>query len=353
MRGKTVLILLLAAAGLTPQTARATIVPDIDISKLTEGASLIVVGEVTSAIAEETGDFEIEGQLRKARRLAGVLRVDRVIKGKADTEVSFRSYMPLDEFSGFATVQASHFGMFFFRSTADGLGFVSPHYPSILAAREDCPTSGREIERVVAEIGCILKSPVATRRDLVTAIEYLSTVPAANAIPILKAAVGELPSPLDVLAASVLLQHNDVSMLPLVEQSLQKSSKLIVQAEGSRWEFVLSDALTDIRDNAAVPALSRLMKSSDPQTRRDAAGALRNIGTEAIIPPLSMALYDDDWEVRWKAVMGLAGVARPDEDDESWYPSHSAFKQNEQHYLDHWREWVKKKGIELKTTDKL
>jgi HEAT repeat protein len=95
------------------------------------------------------------------------------------------------------------------------------------------------------------------------------------------------------------------------------------------------------------------MSSADEQTRRDAAGALRKIGTEAVIAPLSKALYDEDWEVRWMAVMGLAGVAGPDEDDESWYPSHSAFKENEQHYLDHWREWVKKKGIELKRIDKL
>ena len=48
-----------------------------------------------------------------------------------------------------------------------------------------------------------------------------------------------------------------------------------------------------------------------------------------------------------------AGVSGPDEDDEAWYPSHPEFKNNEQHYLDHWREWARKKGIELKIKDKL
>src|SRR5262249_44564179 len=153
----------------------------------------------------------------------------------------------------------------------------------------------------------------------------------------------DLPSPLNVVAAYVLLHHNDVSMLPLVEKSLEKSSKLFVQVEGGSSEFNLSAALTYIKDAAAIPSMCRLIKATDAQTRRDAAGALRQIGTEAIITPLSQALYDDDWEVRWIAVMGLASVVGPDEDDESWYPSHDAFKQNEQLYLEHWREWVKKK----------
>lgn len=354
MSGKRiVLILLMAVVCLTPQTARATLIPAISISKLTAEASLIVVGEVTSVYEVENGAFEFEGQLRKARRMLGVLRVDRVIKGNADTEVSFTFFMP-DEFLGYASVQADQFGMFFFRETAEGVVFVSAYHPLILAAREGCATRGRDLERVVAEIDCIIKSPVATNRDLLIAIQYFRTVPAANAIPPLKAAARELASPLNVLASYILLHHNDVSMLPLLEKSLQKSSKLFVQAEGGSWEFNLSAALTYIKDEAAIPALGRLIRSSDAQTRRDAAGALRGIGTEAIIAPLSKALYDDDWEVRWMAVMGLASVAGADEeDDQSWYPSHQAFKENEQRYLDHWREWVKEKGFELKITDRL
>src|SRR4030095_1591844 len=123
--------------------------------------------------------------------------------------------------------------------------------------------------------------------ELVTAIQYLRTVPAVNAIPALKAASPTLPSPLDVLAGYILLHHNDLSLLPLVEKSLLESSKLAVQAEGSGWEFVLSGALTYIKDPAGITPLSRLVSSTDAQTRRDAAGALRNIGTEAVIAPLS------------------------------------------------------------------
>jgi hypothetical protein len=355
MRGKRIVsIALMAVACLAQQTVRAMPVPAISISKLTDGATLIAVGEVTSVSEEENATFELEGQVRRARRMLGSLRVDKIIKGNADKEVSFRFFIP-EEFLGYANVQASQFGMFFLRETPEGLVFVSPFYPSILALREGCTAKGRDLERVVAEIDCILKSPAATNRDLLTTIQYFRTVPPANAIPPLRAAARKLRSPFNVLASYILVQHNDVSMLPLLEESLQKSSKLLVQDEDGSSEFNLSVALTYIKDEGAIPALSRLIVSSDVQTRRDAAGALRHIGTEAIIAPLSPALYDDDWEVRWMAVMGLAGITGDDdeEDDQSWYPSHQAFKENEQHYLDHWREWVKKKGFELKKKDKL
>ena len=131
------------------------------------------------------------------------------------------------------TVKVNDFGMFFLRDKGERLESVSAYYPSILAARDGCRSRGGAIERVVAEIECILKSPITTRRDLVTAIQYLRTVPAVNAIPALKAASPTLPSPIDVLAGYILLHHNDLSLLPLVEKSLQESSKLAVQAEGS------------------------------------------------------------------------------------------------------------------------
>ena len=352
MRGKRIVsIALMAVACLAQQPARAMPVPVISISKLTEGATLIVVGEVTSVSEEENGTFELEGQTRRARRMLGALRVDKAIKGKADKEVSFRFFIP-EEFLGYANVQAGQFGMYFFRETPEGLVFVSSYYPSILAMREGCATAGRDLDGVVSEIDCILKSPAATNRDLLTTIQYFRTVPPAMAIPPLRAAARKLPSPFNVLASYILVHHNDVSMLPLLEESLQKSSKLLVQVEDGSSEFNLSGALAFIKDEAAIPALSRLIISSDVQTRRDAAGAFRHISSEAIIAPLSKLLYDEDWEVRWIAVMGLASVAG-DDDDESWYPSHQAFRENEQHYLDHWRQWVKKKGFELKRTDKL
>jgi hypothetical protein len=123
MRGKqTVLILLLSVVCLLPQSARATIAPSIDISKLTEEAGLIVVGEVISVQEEENGSFEIGGELRKAVRMLAVLRVTRVIKGKAGKEVAVRFYKT-DDFLGYASVQADQFGMFFLRGAAEALTF--------------------------------------------------------------------------------------------------------------------------------------------------------------------------------------------------------------------------------------
>jgi len=181
-----------------------------------------------------------------------------------------------------------------------------------------------------------------TIREQVATIWALRSVQTVEASSVLRRAARELPSPLNLLAANVLLSRSDISALPLIEQALQRSPTLVVQDEGYMSEINLGMTLGDIRDAAAIPALTRLIENPGVAVRRGAAQALRNIGTEAAIEPLSKALYDDDWEVRWLAVMGLAGIAGPDEDGaNSWYPAYDEFRQNEERYLNHWREWVR------------
>lgn len=87
------------------------------------------------------------------------------------------------------------------------------------------------------------------------------------------------------------------------------------------------------------------MNASDTGTRRGAAQALRNIGTQDAVKPLVQGLYDSDWEVRWLSTMGLAGIVGPDEDGNSWYPASDGFKEDEQLYLDHWRTWASNQGL--------
>jgi len=156
---------------------------------------------------------------------------------------------------------------------------------------------------------------------------------------VLRHAADKLFSPLNVLAASALISHNDISVLPLFEEAARRSSILEVKDNNYSLSLNLGVALEEVRDQAAIPSLTRLMEASDAGTRRGAAQALRNIGTEAAIKPLAKGLYDVDWEVRWLSVMGLAGI----EQKTSWYPAYDNFKQNEQLYLDHWRAWVRQR----------
>jgi len=310
----------------------------LDVPSLTREAGLIVVGQATSVREEERGNYEIRGQMMPARRMVVELRVDRVMKGEAGATVAFR-FFSTDQFVGYKEVVASQFGMFFLRPASESILLASPYYPSIVAAQEVCATEGDDLARVTAELACVLHSTAMTIRGRAEAISALATVKTAKADSALKRAAQELPEPLSLLAASVMLSRNDISMLPLLEETLQHSSKLVVQDVGYSTQWNAALALEGIKDKAAIPALARLLESQEVETRRGAAQALRHIGTEAALEPLSKALYDGDWEVRWKAVMGLAGIVGAD----SWYPAYDSFKQDEQRYLNHWREWAQQR----------
>lgn len=334
----SVLIPLIMLSLSLTQGARAgsTITPSLDIPALTRDASIIAVGEVISIREADRGDYEIRGQLMPARRMGATFRTDRVLKGEASSELSFSFLLP-DLPAGYRGIAANEFGMFFFRATSEGLILASPYYPSLVATRETCPAKKTtDLDRVIAELGCVLKASSTTIRERAEAIQGINGIRTEGASTILRLAAQDQASPINVLAASLLLTRNDISALPIVERALQTSPMLVVQDKGYRMEMNLGHAIRDIKAQEAIPALTRLVESSDAEIRRGAANALRNTGTEAAIEPLTKALYDEDWEVRWVAVMGLAGITGQDR----WYPAHDEFKRNEQLYLEHWKSWA-------------
>jgi HEAT repeat protein len=60
-----------------------------------------------------------------------------------------------------------------------------------------------------------------------------------------------------------------------------------------------------------VEELSRKLRSSDAEERREAAVDLGRSGREAV-PFLLVAMGDSDWRVRKTAVEALVGLADPD-----------------------------------------
>jgi hypothetical protein len=46
----------------------------------------------------------------------------------------------------------------------------------------------------------------------------------------------------------------------------------------------------------------------------------------------------EEWQVRWISTLGLAEIVGHEKREKSWGPSRDTFKQDEQLYLEHWRE---------------
>lgn len=71
-----------------------------------------------------------------------------------------------------------------------------------------------------------------------------------------------------------------------------------------------------------------------------AASALSHMEEGKAIPTLAHALNDTDQNVRYRAVMGLSGITL----NRKWGPAYAQFKENEQKYLDFWKQWWETEG---------
>jgi hypothetical protein len=307
----------------------------VDLPTLTREADLIVIGRAASVqeLAAPSG-----------HRWSVMITVNRAVKGKADGLLTVNLDDP--ENACYTHIpQVDEFGMCFLRRTDQGYSFLSIDSPFIVASDSGCLASGDDLSRVAAELSCVISSPGAATHDVLHALDGLRSIKTPSGTDSLRRATKELDYPLDVVAALYLLSRDDISGLPLVERALQYSPILEIQDYPIHSEFATANFLMSIHDRRAIPALTRLMSSPDAETRRGAANALRNTESANAVEPLVKALYDADSEVRWMAVMGLAGIAGPDSDGKSWYPARDEFQCNEDLYLQHWREWAGNQAV--------
>jgi HEAT repeat protein len=191
-------------------------------------------------------------------------------------------------------------------------------------------------DAVVGEIAALLRSPSASAGDKTAAIwgglawdlQTLGTGVLKEALRFAAAEDRDLIVRMSAVVA--LLVQNDISVLPLAEQELSDPDSQL--PDNSRLN--LSSAIDEgVKGDAAVPALTRLLKNPDVRVRRAAAMALRNTKTKLAIDGLTLALEDGDAKVRYYAVIGLAEITGETE----WRPSEKMFRANEGRYLRYWK----------------
>jgi hypothetical protein len=188
----------------------------------------------------------------------------------------------------------------------------------------------------VASARKVLLSPESAEYQRSSALLDMLTLRTDGSTDLLRMAAANQPPPINILAAGLLAERNDISALPLLESHLMLSSTL----KGQRFEWNVGRSLREIKDPKAVPALIRLLKSSDSLTRQEATLALRTIGGDAVLDPLVAGLSDPDQKTRWLSVMGLAETVGRKTGRNERYPRFDEFKADEKPHLDHWREWA-------------
>lgn len=312
----------------------AVVAPGLDIDTLTADSTLIVVGQVTSV--QNLGRTIIQAGIisSPANAMLATLRVDRVLKGQVTgpTPPAFHFAVP-DEMVGWGWVTSSSYGIFFLVDDHGELKLTSPYHPSLVATPEATIQEGTSIERVIGELGAVLESSTPSIQQKREAVYELSrsTDPAVVAVLRPFASINDMTLRLPVNA--VLLEHGDLSTLQFAQDSLLNPDPKIAQAAADNFTYAI---FMDVKDERAIPALTKLLGVSNIGVRRAAASALMHTGSNSAIKPLLSVLDDSDFQVRFYGIEGLAQITGQTE----WGTYMGEFKSNEAKYLNHWKDWA-------------
>lgn len=305
-----------ATAARAERTAPSLLVDPLDLERLTNNADLIIIGRVNS--------------ISNQGRSIATLSVDKVVKGQAverTVDVEFLPNVP----SAYARIQPQLFGMFFLMQNADGrYQILDPVYPAIIAPANAVLTNEQGVDRTVNVVGQVLLTASAAE-DRRVAVRVLSSARTDRATELLRHGAKDKDVVVRMQSISALLNRDDIETLEIAERTLFNPPA----GTDSYLLDNISAALEGIKNPHAIPALQRLLRSSNSRTRQGAASALRQMRVMEAVEGLVIALGDNDRDVRYQAVIGLAEFTGQNQ----WAPSIGKFESDEQRYLDHWKEW--------------
>lgn len=320
----------------TANVAGAFPVPVLHVADLVREADVVAVGTITSI--SEVGSTLIDtptnlGKVR-ARVISGDLVVDQILKGTPDiTKITFQFYLP-EEPIGYSGVAPSSYRIFFLKRRGNHYEFVSPYYPSVVAFPKPRIEVGTTLDRVAMAVATVLRSRNASPQSKREAIQVLWDIKSPVSVSALRPTLQETDPSLRLSAAAALLAADEVSALAIAEEALLHGDRSVSSELLHNLRVGLSQG---VMNEAAIPALTRLLHAGDTETRRAASAALRNTRSPSAIISLATALDDSDFEVRLYAVIGLAEITGQSE----WGPSWDGFAADEGRYLRHWKEWIR------------
>lgn len=321
--------------------AKSVPIPPLNLPELTNGSDLIVVGQVTNLVKGGRTTIKWQNETIPAWQMVATFRVDRIVKGQLSQTNLFFDYLQPVDYTGYKTITKDQFGMFFLQKTAQPEEYTvtSAYYPYFFVSPQSPFREANDLDRVVAEIIQVLKTPGVTINQTRESLEVLSSLDMQPAIDALRNVAHTGRMPMRLWAANALLSRNDLSALDEVAEILMRSPTNEVWEGGC---FSCGGGVERVTDPKAIPILTRLLKAPYSGTRWSAVYALRMIGTETAIEPLVEALNDDSQEIRYQAVVGLSEISRQN-GEKGWWPDEKEFKQEEQKFLTFWREWAKKR----------
>lgn len=308
-------------------------VPQLRVAELVEASDIIAVGTILTIADVGPSSVTTAGGVVSARQILATLATDRVLKGRAATSLEFQLVLP-DAGIGYGGVAAGDYRMFLLKGSGEPYQLVSPYYPSLAAVRGPSPVAGTALDRVfesLSEVANATNEPETNRQSAIFALWGATSRFATDGLMV---ALDDHAPAIRAGAAASLLASGDMRALPVAESALSVANPNVPSEVLHNLTVAIEQGL---RRPQAIGALGRLMVSPNIHARRSAARALREVRSPLAVDALVRALDDVDGEVRYAAVVGLAEItAQP-----RWGPSLPEFHQNQQRYIDFWKNWRK------------
>jgi hypothetical protein len=312
-------------------------IPTLNIPELISGSDLIIVGRVDSVRQVSSTTMELYGRELPARVMVCEIEVSRPLKGRLPGAVAkIRFELPVTPAGGigYRGIPSGSYRLVFLRASGAYYNFSNPYYPSFPAVPGVEENATTILDQVVAQLAAVIQTADSPEADKLEALFYAQGLNNIALKTALRSGLQSENKSIQLSVATVLLERNDVSALPVAENAL-------VHPKADLPPYLLqnlsSGIARGIRDERAIPGLGRiLLGAPDAYARRGAASALRATGSPLATVSLGQGLKDTDFEVRYLAVIGLAEITGQNE----WRPLEEDFREHEQRYLTHWTEWV-------------
>jgi HEAT repeat protein len=191
---------------------------------------------------------------------------------------------------------------------------------------------GSALDQITAMLGLVLQSPQASEANAVQALYALGRLRTELADQTLKGALKGSSGAMRLNIARTLVARNDLTGLEAVSTALLNPKDLSPQLVSN-----LAGSLAGLKDPNAVPTLSVLIGTGNTEVQRGAAAALRQSSSPAALEPLSRLLNSSDLQTRYYAVIGLGEITGQNE----WAPAFDEFQLHEDHYLLYWQNWAR------------
>jgi HEAT repeat protein len=269
-----------------------------------------------------------------AHKMSAELRADQFLKtpdGNTPPFLTFHFILP-DEFVGWGSIAPQIYGVFFLVGSPGELKVASPYYPFVVAVPGGEAQEGTTIERIINQLRAVLQSETSSVQLKSQAIFALSRTKSPAAVPVLSGATQLRDVTLRLTAAAALLKRDDLSTIELATDALLQPDRALPPDLLHNLSYAISEG---IRDERAIPSLTRLLHTPSVEIRRAAASALMHTGSNSAIDPLLSALDDLDPMVRYYSVVGLAEITGQTD----WRPNIDDFTSDPNRYLKHWHEW--------------